>query len=1042
MSRRLAPGNFAITRAATIHFITAIVCAAGVYAALTMPSSVFPRTDFPRVVVLIDNGVMPAAEMMARVTRPVEEALKDIPGATTVRSATSRGSAEVNVFFDWRTDMVQAELYVLGRLSQIRSSLPATATTTVWRLTFASFPIIGISVTSPTRPITELWELARYTLKPRLLRIPGVARVNLVGGARPEFQIVADARRLHGSGLSLQDVRHAMERNNLVAATGLHEEEHRLFLTVVDGRVTTAEQIAEMPLRVVDGNPIRVRDVGEVRRAPAPVFNIVTAGGQRAVLLNLYSQPDGSTLGIAGDLTRELAQLRRVLPPDVKLAYFYDQSLLVRASVRGVWEAIAFGLFLSVAILYGFLKSWRTTVTAVLVIPVTVLATLVALAAARLSFNLMTLGGVAAAIGLVIDDAIVVVEAIHTQVRRGSGRLEAVREGIAEILTPLTGSTLTPVVVFLPLALLSGIAGVFFRSLALTMVVALLTSLAMAVTITPALAVHLLREKAGRVHDGDGEGGEETTGEGARRSDEDLGGLMRRLVRVYELSLRIALDRPVVVIACCGALLVAGAAIYGRLQTDFLPALDEGGFVIDYHTPWGTSLAETDRQLLVAERILRGMPEVESYSRRTGARLALAVAEPNTGDFLVKLRDDRRRSTQQVIGDLRHRLNAAVPGMVWDFPGILSDLIGDLTWSPKPIEIKLFSPDVGFLQRQAPRIAARLASVRGVVDVFDGLVYTGPTLAARVRYADAERLGLGADAIAAAVGTAMLGNTASSVLEGDRVVDVRVLLEPARTDRIARLRQLPIRTPQGELVQLSQVADVIEQPGELEMRREDLRQDVAINARLEGRDLGSAMREVRAMLQDDPSLPPGSIEFGGLYEQQQRSFSNLLLVLAMAILFVFVVLTVEFGSFHAPVAIVFGAVLAMFGTIAALWLTGTTLNIVSFLGAIIGIGIVAKNGILVLDQVDQHHAHGAALADAVVLSGRRRLRPVLMTSLATVFGMLPLARGIGSGAAMLRPLAIAVIGAVVFSVLLSLVATPTLYHLLDRRRGADAPPSS
>jgi CzcA family heavy metal efflux pump len=910
-------GRFAVSHATTIQFITFILCAAGIYSAFTIPSSVFPQTDFPRVVVLVDNGVMPAAEMMARITRPIEEALKDIPGALTVRSATGRGSAEINVFFNWRVDMVQSELYVLGRLSQIRGALPASATTAVWRLTFSSFPIIGVSLTSPTREITDLWEIARYTIKPRLLRIPGVARINLVGGARPEFHVIVDPLRLHAAGMSLQDVRDALERNNLVMPTGLHEESHKLFLAVVDGRVYTPQQIGAIPIAMVDGHPIRIDEIGRVQRGPEPVFNLVTAEGRQAVLLNLYSQPDGSTLDIATALSDEVGRLRRDLPPDMKIAYFYDQSLLVRASARSVWEAIGFGLMLSALILYVFLKSWRTTLTALLVIPVTVLVTLVALRAANLTFNLMTLGGIAAAIGLVIDDAIVVVEAIHTELLRGAIRLDAVKDGIAEILRPLIGSTLTPVVVFLPLAYLSGIAGVFFRALALTMVVGLLTSLLLAVTFTPAVAARLIRR------------GSDLDRASNRLDEEGRGPVLQVMVRLYEYALRWALRRPAATLALCAVLMAAGAGMYCLLESDFLPELDEGGFVIDYYTPWGTSLAETNRQLLIAERILRDTPEIESYSRRTGARLALAVAEPNTGDFLVKLHPGRARTTQAVIANLRHRLNAEVPGAEWDFPGILSDLIGDLTWSPKPIEVKVFSTDAQFLQRKAPEIAAALEQVPGVVDVFNGLVYTGPNLAAKVRYADAERFGLAADDIGAAVSTAMLGNTASSVLEGDRVLDVRVLLDPAQTDRIARLRELPIRSPSGDLVKLLQVADIVEEPGQLEMRREDLRQDVAITARLEGRDLGSAMNEIRTALSNDPSLPAGTIEFGGLYQQQQESFRNLLMVLAMAILLVFVVLMLEFGSLRAPVAIVFGALLAMFGAILALWATATTLNIVS-----------------------------------------------------------------------------------------------------------------
>ena len=1015
-------GRFATRHAIPIVFLSIALCFAGVFAASTLSSSVFPQTDFPRVVILADNGVMPGDEMMATITRPIEEAMKDIPGVVTVRSATGRGAAEINVFFTWHVDMVRSELYVLSRLSQIRSRLPVTTGTTVFRLTFAAFPIIGVSLTSATRDITELWETARYDLKLRFLQIPGVARVDLVGGRRPEYHVVVDPIRLGAANLTLAEITEALNATNLVQSSGMHEENHTLYLTVVDGRVHGIADIENLVITAIDGHPLRVADIATVQHGHEPIFNIVTADGEDAVLLNIRSQPDGSTLEIAKALKDEVEQLRRELPPDMKLAFFYDQSEIVKASVESVWEAIFFGLLLSVTILFLFLKKWGTTLVATLVIPVTVLITLVSMRAFGLTFNLMTLGGIAAAIGLVIDDAIVVVEAIHTKLTAGTSRLEAVETGIAEILRPLVGSTLTPVVVFLPLAFLDGITGVFFRALALTMVVSLLTSLVLAVTLTPSLAATLMRP--------------------SRREQgtavDEKGPVLRRLVRLYELAVRPALRHPRLTLGVCCLVILAGILLYAHLDSEFLPPMDEGGFVIDYVTPPGTSLAETDRQLLQAEAILRTIPEVESYSRRTGARLALAIAEPNTGDFLVKLRRDRRRSTDDVIGELRARFNSELPGVEWEFPGILGDLIGDLMWAPQPIEVKLFSTDQGWLERKAPDVAARLAAIPGVVDIFDGLVYTGPTISLRARPAESKRFGLDTAAIAAAASVAMLGETASSVLEGDRVVDIRVTVDPTRVGSLDALMQLPLRTPGGDLVKLGQIVDVVEEPGQLELRREDGRQNVAVTARLEGRDMGSAMAEIRASLGQDDSIPPGTIEYGGLYEQQQQSFKNLVLVLLMAVVLVFTVLLVEFGSFAEPLAIVFGAVLALFGTVLALWLTGTSFNVVSFLGAIIGVGIVAKNGILMLDYVRNLRDQGLDLVEALVGSGRRRLRPVLMTSLAAALGMLPLAWGVGSGADMLRPLAIAVIGALCISVLLSLVATPVVYSLLVHPRRGEA----
>ncbi len=1017
-------GQFALRHRLAIAFVSVALCLAGIYAAFHLPSSVFPQTNFPRVVIMVDNGVMPADEMMATVTRPIEEVMKDIPGAVRIRSTTGRGSAEISVFFTWQANMVEAELHVDGRLSQIRATLPPTVSATTRRLTFSAFPIFSVSLTSPHRNDIELWEMARYEIKPRFLRIAGVARVDLVGGNTPEYQVIVDPLRLQSVNLSLAQVTDALNKNNQVSPVGMHEENHTLYLAVVDGRLAGPDAIADQIVAYAGGRPVRIRDFARVERGPEPAFKIVTADGVRAVLLNVRSQPDGSTIDIADQLKKVMAELKAELPPDVRLVSFYDQSLFVRASAGSVRDAILFGLILSVVILYFFLKNWGTTLTATIVIPVTVFATLVVMKLAGLSLNIMTLGGIAAAIGLVIDDAIVVVEGIHAKMLAGLARLDAVQAGIGELLRPLVGSTLTPVVVFIPLAFLDGITGVFFRALALTMVVALLTSLLLAITLTPALAAWLLRDREHLEH-------------GHAPRNAEGGFLLTRVLRVYEWGLRAALRHRWLTLAACALVLFLGAGIYQRLETEFLPPMDEGGFVIDYVAPWGTSLTETDRQLKIAEKIIREHPDIESYSRRTGAALGFEVVEPNTGDFLIKLKPGRKITTEEVISDLRNKFGAVLPDIEWEFPGILGDLIGDLTSEPEPIEVKLFSKDIEFLKKKAPEIEEQIGNekVKGVVDSKDGLVYAGPSLRLRPKPAEMERFGLTASDLTAAVNAAMLGEVASSVLEGDRVIAIRVLLDRRQIDRMAKLRDLPLRAPNGTLIQLSQVATIDETAGQLELHREDLRQFVAFTARLEHRDLGSAIAEIQKRLSLDKSIPPGAIEFGGLYQQQQESFRNLLLVLALAVFLVFTVLLIEFGSFYEPLAIVFGAVLAMFGTVLGLWITGTSLNVVSFLGAIIGVGIVAKNGILMLDFVEHLQADGATLEDALVRSGHRRLRPVLMTSMAAAFGMLPLAYGIGSGADMLKPLAIAVIGALCTSVLLSLVATPTAYYLLRRTFG-------
>ena len=1007
-------GSFATRNTLSIAFIAAIFCLAGIFSARHMPSAVFPQTNFPRIVIMINNGIMPANEMMATVTRPVEESMKSIPGVTSVRSSTTRGSAIVNVLFDWGTDMQRGELYVLGKLSSIRGDLPSGASTDVSRVAFSlSYPIIGISLTSSNRNIMDLWETATYDLKPRFLQIPGISQIEIEGGNTPEFHVVVDPVKLQAAHLALQDVNDALTKNNLVAAAGMMPENFHLYLTTVDGRVHSLDELANLPITVNGGHPVLIKDVAEVKRGPAPNYTSITAQGRQAVLFNIESQPDASVLEIAAQLKGQLAQLHRQLPPDMHLEFFYDQSTFVRDSVSSVWSAIIFGLILSVVILYLFLKNWGSVWTAIVTIPICVLATFVVMKLAGMSFNMMTLGGVAASIGLIIDDAIVVVEAMCHRIAAGRPRLEGIHEAMAEILHALVGSTLTPVVVFIPLAFLDGMPGIFFRALGLTMVVSLLVSLILAVTLTPSLAGWLIRGRT------------KSTATG-----EEAGAVMRRVLGIYEPAARWALRHAWITLVLCGLVLGAGIFVYTQLQTGFLPDFDEGGFVMDYTALPGTSLEETSRVLDQAEKSISTNADVESYSRRLGTQLGPFITEPYVGDYLIKLKPKRDHSTEDVLDQMREEFNRRFPTVRWEFHGFLDDLVGDLQMAPDPIQINLFSPDLQWLKNTAPRVEEEIKKIPGLVDTFDGLTESGPSINLRVRPVDAARFGLSAQDIVNTVNSALQGQVSSYTLQGDRTMDIRVMAEPGTVNTTAKISDLPLRTPAGAIVRLSQVADVDTAPSEVELNRDNLRQDNMVTARLQGIDLGSAMREVQARLSKASWLPPGSVQYEGLYQQQQESFKNLLAVLLAAILLVFTVLLLEFRSFYEPVAIVFGAVLALFGVVLALWAVNISLNIISFLGAIIGIGIVAKNGILVLDYFRQLQLQGMELTEALVQAGLRRLRPVLMTSLAAALGMLPLAYGVGTGAQMLQPLGVAVIGALIISVALSLIATPVVYYLL------------
>jgi multidrug efflux pump subunit AcrB len=650
---------------------------------------------------------------------------------------------------------------------------------------------------------------------------------------------------------------------------------------------------------------------------------------------------------------------------------------------------------------------------------VTVLVTFLAMWLAGLSFDLMTLGGVAAAIGLVIDDAIVVVENIYTHISRGQSRREAVQSAVSEITVPIIGSTITPVVVFLPLTLLTGVTGVFFRSLALTMTVALLTSLVLALAFTPVLAQRFVTAKPG-----------ETVG------DEEIHGrILGAIVRRYESVLSLALDRRWIVGVTIIIVLVGSYLLFQTLGSEFLPEFDESAFVLDYLAPAGSSLAETNRMLQDVEELLRKTPEVESYSRRTGLEMGLFVTEPNTGDFAVKLKPDHKRSTQDVIAELREQIAESEPALEVEFVGIVPDVIGDLEGNPEPIEVKLFSEDAKALQATADEVKEAIKKVSGVVDTLNGVVISGPAVTFNIDPARASQFGVTANDVAATVTTAMSGDAASSILQQDRLIKVRVIFPPDIRTSLDKVKALQVRSSSGQLFRLDQVADVDIDKGQAEIERENLRQMVAVTGRLEGNDLGTAIHQIQQQLNQDVKLPPGmTVEYGGLYQEQQSSFRELALALILAVLLVFITLLIEFRSYAHPIAIVTGAVLALSGVLLALFITGSTLNVVSLMGMIMIVGIVAKNGILMLDSVEERLAAGETLREALLRSGRRRFRPVLMTSLAAMLGMLPLALAIGAGSELLQPLAIAVIGGLTMALMLSLIVTPTVYAMLRKEQ--------
>src|SRR5215469_15034578 len=1025
-------------------FLILTLAALGVYLAFTIPVSVFPTTNFPRILIAVDNGVMPIDQMMVTITRPLEEAVNSVPGLTEVRSITSRGSAEIDLFFDWNVDWFQTLQYVNAAISRIQPELPPTATIAAHRMTFASFPIIGYSMTSDTVPQTELWELATYQLQPRLSRLDGVSSVLVQGGEAPEFHIQPDPAKLLTAGVTITDILNAMKSTNLIDSPGLFERNHQLVLGLVSGQVRTPDEIAATVIKTTSaGVPVRVGDVAVVLPGVKPVYTIITANGKPAVLLNVNRQPDSNAMDVASEVHNALSDIRKTLPPGITIEPFYDQSIIVSASIKSVRDAILLGLILASIILVVFLHDWGTSVVAGLVIPVTILITFVALKLLGQGFNLMTLGGLAAAVGLVIDDAIVVVENIVLHRDAGQGRLHAIRSALSEITVPLSGPTITPIVVFLPLIAITGVTGTFFRALALTMGIALFTSLALALTWTPTLSSYLIRRH--HLEDENAATEEESLARLLAAEEASIGSRFRRIIDFHQHWLRSALARPWWLAGLRAGLIVASGVCFYFLGSDLLPEMDEGGFTLDYWTPAGSSLSETNRMVLHMEQIIKSIPEVESTSRRTGAELGLsAVTEANRGDILVKLKEKRSRA----IEDIREKVNAQEPAVRTEFVQVLQDMIGDLTGEPEPVTVKLFSEDPALLDTWAPKVADAIRydekthkGVEGVVDVLNGLESTisGPAVTFQIDPTVAARAGFTPEEIATDASAIVEGEPAAApVINNDRVYTVRVRFPAERRESLESISNTLLTSATGRTATLGSLAKVTELPPQNEIHRENLLRNVAVTGRTEGTDLGSAIEGVQQKV-DALHLPPAiRVEYGGTYKEQQKSFRDFAFVLALAIILVFIVLLFEFGTFAAPLAILASALLSTAGVFIALLITRTTFNVSSFMGMIMVVGIVAKNGILLLDADQKIRSTGASAQEAMLQASRRRLRPIVMTALATVAGMLPLAFALGAGSQMLQPLAIAVIGGILISMVLSLIITPAVHFYLSHEEGPRA----
>ncbi|HVS74171.1 MAG TPA: efflux RND transporter permease subunit [Candidatus Acidoferrales bacterium] len=995
-----------------VYLLTGFLVAAGFWTIFILPSNIYPELNFPRVEILVHASDLSPETMLLTVTRPLEEASSSVLGVHRVRSRTIRGAAEISVLFKPDMDMQYALQLVQGRVAETRSSLPPNTDLLVSRVTPAVFPVLSLILNGDV-PGADLRDIASFILRPLFSRVPGVGQIEVQSTDIREVSVIVDPQKLLAHRLSLVDVADRLRATNQVQSVGRLQKDYLQYLVLTTSQFQNLDQVRDAVIAVEGASVLHLRDVAEVRDGVEDRTILVTGNGRPAALINISRQIGSNILQLAAQVKDAAAHLGAAIPETLHISVVYDLAEFVESSVASVRDAILIGAALSVLILFVFLREARTTLIAATSLPLSVIGTFFFLYVTGGTLNLMTLGGLAIAIGLIIDNAVVVIENIYRHLGLGEPAAPAAEDGTRELMGPVIGSTATTLVVFLPLGLLAGVVGEFFRALCLTLGVSVLLSLIFAVTLIPLLAERFL---TGRTHKASGDS------------------FIEPVLHVYERAVRWALRRRWIVAGATLALVVFGIFLYSRLGTGFLPEMDEGGFVLDYRTPPGTSLAETDRIVRGIEERVAKIPEVASFSRRTGAELGFFVTEQNRGDILVKMkpRSQRSRTTQETISDLRAQIEQNISGIQVEFMQILQDMIGDLEGSPEPVEIKLFGDNMNVLEQTAGQLGPRLQKIPGIVD-FKAVARGNPEIVFTVDPARAGRVGLTVEQVSQQVSAGLLGLAQTSLRQADRLIDIRVRFPDRFRFDYAMIRQFPIVTPAKAVVPLESLAEIGQAQGAAQLSRENQRLMVTLTARLENRDLGSAIADVRRLL-TGARLPPGmTYEIGGQYETQQASFRELLGVMALALAAVFTVIVVQFRGFRAAVIIMTAAPLSLIGVFAMLEITGTPLNVSSFMGIILMIGLVVKNGIILFEYVYRlRKEQGLGLDEALVRAGRIRVRPILMTTLATLFGLLPLALGLGSGAELQKPLALAVIGGLLLSTFITLLVMPVLFTFLEK----------
>lgn len=1003
--------NFFVTYKNPITVLIVIILLGGAFAYSKMQTALFPEITFPKIKIIADAGQQPVDKMMITVTRQLENAVKQVPDLQNIRSITSRGSCEISAFLNWNANVDLAKQRIQSKIDEAQDQLPPGVHITIERMNPSILPVMGYSLESHTRSPIEMKMLAMYTIKPYLSRVTGVSEVRVIGGKTKEYDVVLNQQKMNALSITPAMVSNVIGQNNIIQSNGYLNDYRQMYLTITDASVSSLEQLQNI---VVSNNNKRItllKDIADISIQNAKEYVKINANGHESLLLAIVKQPNANLVDLSTQMKKQVADLQKILPKDVTIKPYYIQADFVNDAIKSVTDSLWIGLALAIFVAILFLRSFKASSVILVTIPVTLLLTIIVLYATGQTLNIMTLGAIAAAIGLIIDDAIVVVEQIHRthEEHPDESSLVLVQKAIKYLFPAMVSSSLSTIVIFLPFKLMSGVAGAYFTVLTNTMLITLVCSFFVTWLALP--VIYILFSK------------------GSKTKKQESKQKAHSVKKQPWVSFFI--NHSYISFLFIGVLIGSIILIYPNLETGFLPDMDEGSIVLDYTSPPGTSLAETDRMLQEVEKEIVKVPEVQAYSRRTGTQMGFFITEPNTGDYLIQLKKDRKKSTDEVISDLRQRIESSQPALRVDFGQVIGDMLGDLMTSVQPIEVKIFGNDENTLHTLSEQVADIVDSVKGTADVFDGITITGPTINVLPNYVNLAQFGITPSDFQSQLQTAVEGNVVGSVYDKDQQTDVRIMYAGNNSRSLNEMKQMQIFLPNGQLKSITSLAEITPDSGQAEIDREDLQNMGVVEARLDNRDLGSAIKEIQQKVSQKISLPQGySIEYGGAYAEQQQSFHELLIILISSSLLVFGVILFMFKDYRIALIILLIAVLGISGSFMALYFTGTPLNVGSYTGLIMIVGIIGENAIFTFLQFKESFKETNNADDAVIYAISTRLRPKLMTALGAIIALTPIALGIGTGAQLHQPLAIAVIGGFVIALPLLLVVLPTFIRLI------------